>query len=30
MAAYVINDMVVTDPARFEDYKKLSDRKSVV
>lgn len=24
MAAYVINDMVVTDPARFEDYKKLS------
>ena len=24
MVAYVINDMVVTDPARFEDYKKLS------
>ncbi len=24
MAAYVINDMVVTDPDLFEDYKRLS------
>ena len=24
MVAYVINDMVVTDPALLEDYKKLS------
>lgn len=24
MAAYVINDMEITDPAVFEDYKKLS------
>lgn len=24
MPAYVINDMEVTDPQRFEDYKKLS------
>ena len=24
MAAYVINDMVVTDPVLFEDYKRLS------
>ncbi len=24
MPAYVINDMVVTDPALFEEYKKLS------
>lgn len=24
MPAYVINDMVVTDPVLFEDYKKLS------
>ena len=24
MPAYVINDMEVTDPVRFEDYKKLS------
>lgn len=24
MPAYVINDMVVTDPLLFEDYKKLS------
>lgn len=24
MAAYVINDMEITDPALFEDYKKLS------
>ena len=24
MPAYVINDMEITDPARFEEYKKLS------
>ena len=24
MAAYVINDMIVTDPVLFEDYKRLS------
>lgn len=24
MTAYVINDMVITDPALFEDYKRLS------
>ena len=24
MAAYIINDMEVTDPQRFEEYKKLS------
>jgi uncharacterized protein (DUF1330 family) len=24
MAAYVINDMEITDPAVFEDYKKMS------
>ncbi|MEB0111247.1 DUF1330 domain-containing protein [Variovorax sp. RTB1] len=24
MVAYVINDMIVTDPALFEEYKKLS------